>query len=167
MHNSATEIERLFTGELNTTYKWYINAPNTQGWAIDSLLYLRTVRDKCIQVYKEFITQLHIHPKANRIWQKVIYLFCLLNNKVAVQKTNPDYLVIKRLYLYYDMRLVTFGIDKDRNLIIQFPVFIQPYTQQPLIWYQIETVPVPIIDENMQAHYYTHIQMEGPYTAVN
>ena len=29
------------------------------------------------------------------------------------------------------MQLVTFGIDKDKNLIIQFPVFIQPYTQQP------------------------------------
>ena len=31
-----------------------------------------------------------------------------------------------------------FGIDKDKNLIIQFPVFIQPYTQQPLILYLIE-----------------------------
>ena len=30
----------------------------------------------------------------------------------------------------------------DRNLIIQFPVFIEPYTQQPLKLYQIETVPV-------------------------
>ena len=26
--------------------------------------------------------------------------------------------------------LVTFGIDKDMNLVIQFPVFIQPYTQK-------------------------------------
>ena len=27
-------------------------------------------------------------------------------------KTNPDYdIVIKRLHLYYDMKLVTFGID--------------------------------------------------------
>ena len=45
-------------------------------------------------------------------------------------KTNPDYdVVIKRLHLYYDMKLVTFGIDKKRNLIIQFPIFVQPYTQ--------------------------------------
>ena len=66
--------------------------------------------------------------------------------KVAIRKTNPDYdLVIGKLHLYYDMKLVTFGIDKERNLIIQFPVFIQPYMQQPLILYQIETVPVPII----------------------
>ena len=49
--------------------------------------------------------------------------------RITVQKTNPDYdLVIKRLYLYYDMKLVIFGIDNDKNLIVQFPVFIQPYT---------------------------------------
>ena len=46
------------------------------------------------------------------------------------------------------MQLVTFGIDKDKNLINQFPVFKQPYTQQPLILYQLETVPVPIVDKN-------------------
>ena len=52
--------------------------------------------------------------------------------KTTGQKTNPDYdLVIKRLYLYYDMKLITFGIDKDRDLVIQFSLFIQPYTQQP------------------------------------
>ena len=67
----------------------------------------------------------------------------------ALQVTNPDYdLVIDRLHLYYNMQLVIFGIDKDRNLIIQFPVFIQPYTQQPLVLYQLKTVPVPILDQN-------------------
>ena len=55
------------------------------------------------------------------------------------------------------MKLLTFGIDKDRNLIIKFPVFIQPYTQQPLILYQIETVPIPIIDQNTQTHPYTQL----------
>ena len=88
--------------------------------------------------------------------------------KTTVQKTNPDYdLVIKRSYLYYDMKLVTFGIDKDGNLIIQFPVFIQPYTQQLLILCQIETVPVPVIDQNMQAHSCTHIQVDRLYSTLN
>ena len=62
--------------------------------------------------------------------------------KIAIRKNNPDYdLVIERLHLHYDMKLITFDIDKERNLIIQFPVFIQPYTQQPLILYQIMTYP--------------------------
>ena len=68
--------------------------------------------------------------------------------KKMLQITNPDYdLVLDRLHLYYDMLLVTFSIDKVMNLI-QFPVFIQPYTQKPLILYQLETVPVPISDKN-------------------
>ena len=39
------------------------------------------------------------------------------------------------------MQLVTFGIDSNMNLVIQFPVFIQPYMQKPLILYQLETDP--------------------------
>ena len=60
-------------------------------------------------------------------------------------------MVLTRLYLYYDMKLVTFGIVSQRNLIIQFPVFVQPYTQTRLILYQIETVLVPVLDTNYQA----------------
>ena len=146
MHNSTMEIGKLFAGQLNTAYTWYINAPGTQCYAIDSLLYLRTIRDKYIQMYKEFITQLHIHAKAIRILAKG-YLSILLIMpiklkeiidavKTTIQKTNPDYdLVMKRLHLYYDMKLVIFSIDRDLNLIIQFPIFIQPYTQQPLVLY--------------------------------
>ena len=41
----------------------------------------------------------------------------ILNNvETAIWKTNPDYnLVIETLHLYYDMQLVTFGIDKDKK----------------------------------------------------
>ena len=65
------------------------------------------------------------------------------------------------------MKLVTFGIDKESNLIIQFSVFIQLYTQHPLILYQIETVPVPLIDQSTQAQSYTHLQINKHYIALN
>ena len=65
------------------------------------------------------------------------------------------------------MKLVTFGIDEGRNLIVLFSVFVQPYTQQQLILYQIETVPVPIVDQNKQVHSYTHLQIDRPYIALN
>ena len=91
-------------------------------------------------------------------FQRVIcqFLFCphkIAGNSKRSQKgihiSNPDYdVVIKRLHLYYDIKLVTFSIKEERNLIIQFPGFIQPYIQQQLILYQIEMVPVPIIDQN-------------------
>ena len=69
--------------------------------------------------------------------------------KVTLLKTNKDCdLVLTWLYLYYVMKLVTFGIDEERNLIIQFPVCIQPYTQTRLLMYQIETVLIQILDKN-------------------
>ena len=65
------------------------------------------------------------------------------------------------------MKLVTFGIDNQRNLIVQFPVFVQPYTQKRLIMYKIETVPIPILDENEQVHSYTELKIEKPYITLN
>ena len=65
------------------------------------------------------------------------------------------------------MKLVTFGIDSHRNLIIQFPVFVQPYTQTKLILYQIEMVTVPVLDTNYQAQSYTHLKIDKPYIALD
>ena len=88
--------------------------------------------------------------------------------RVAIVKSNKDYdLVLTRLYIYYDMKLVTFGIDNQRNLIVQFPVFIQPYIEKRLIMYQIETIPVPILDKNNQAHSNTELKIEKLFIALN
>ena len=65
------------------------------------------------------------------------------------------------------MKLVTFGIDEKRNLIVQFPVFGQPFTQKRLVMYQIETVPVPILERNEQAQSYTQLKTSKPYIALN
>ena len=54
-----------------------------------------------------------------------------------------------------------FGIDQDRNLIIQFPIFVQPYIQKPLTLYQVETIPVLILDMNKRANSYTWIRIEN------
>ena len=126
-------------------------------------------------MYNEFIKQLYMYAEAVRILTKG-YLSILLATplklkdildavKMAVRKMNPDYdIVSKRLHLYYDMKLVTFSIDRNKNLIIQFPVFIQPYTQQLLVLYQIQAVPVPVIDQNIQADSYTHLQVDIDHT---
>ena len=65
------------------------------------------------------------------------------------------------------MQLVTFGIDSDMNLVIQFLVFIQPYTQKPLILYQLETVPVPVLEQKTKAQSYTHLRIKKAYIALN
>ena len=65
------------------------------------------------------------------------------------------------------MKLVTFGIDRERNLITQFPVFVQPYTQKRLIMYQTETVPIPILDQNENVQSYTQLKIDKPYIALD
>ena len=180
IHNTTFSHERLFAGQQSslTLRSLSANALGLQHYSINSLLYLRTVQDKYIDLYKELINQLCIYATSIRILVKGYSPISLITPsqlreilsdvKTAIRKTNPDYdLVIDRLHLYYDMPLVTFSIDKDKNLIIQFPVFIQPYTQQPLILYQIETVPVLLIDQNTQEQSYTHLQINKPYNALN
>ena len=110
-------------------------------------------------MYERFIEELKLYSRAIRVLSKGCLPISLLppsklekilnEVRIAIAKSNKDYdLVLTRLYLYYDMKLVTFGIDNQRNLIVQFPVFVQPYTKKRLIMYQIETVLVPILDEN-------------------
>ena len=65
------------------------------------------------------------------------------------------------------MKLVTFSIDRKRNLIIHFPILVQPYRQPPLILYHLETVPVPVIDKNTKADTYTQLQITKPYIALH
>ena len=174
IHNTTSLHERLFAGQQSslTLRSLYAN------YSINSLLCLGTVQDKYIALYRELITQLHIYASSIRILAKGYLPISLVTPsklreilievKIFIWKTNPDYdLVIDRLHLYYNMQLVTFGINKDKNLIVQFPVFIQPYTQQPLILYQLETVPVQITHQSTQVQSYTHLQAEKPYIALN
>ena len=72
-----------------------------------------------------------------------------------------------RLHLYYDMQLITFSIDKNINLVRQFLMCIQPYTQKPLVLYQLETVPVSILDRNNEAQSYMCLQVRKPYIALS
>ena len=95
-----------------------------QHYVTNSLLYLQTIKEKYIAVCNEFITQLQIYAQVVRILAKGYLPISLitpyklqeiLNSvKETLIKSNPDYdIVIKRLHLYYDMKLVTFGIDRD------------------------------------------------------
>ena len=73
-------------------------------------------------MYEEFIHELHMYAKAGGIFSMGYLPISLLppsklweilgDVKKAIQITNPDSnIVIKRLHLYYDKKLVTFGID--------------------------------------------------------
>ena len=179
-HNVTSSHEKIFAGEHNPTIfrLLYTDALGIQQYAFNSLLFLRVIQNKYISLYRELVTQLQSYVSAIRVLMKG-YLppnlitpsklqGILAQVKKSLQHTNPDYaLALERLHLYYDMQLVTFGIDKDMNLVIQCPVFIQPYTQKPLILYQLETVWVQILDTNTEAQSYTHLKVRKPYLALN
>ena len=180
IHNIISSHEKLFAGEHNPILfrLLYMDALGIQQYAFNSLLFLWVIQDKYISLYRELISQLCSYVSAIRVLAKGYLPTTLLTPrklqeilaevKNSLQHTNPDYtLVLERLHLYYNMELVTFGIDKDMNLVIQFPVFIQPCTQKPLVLYQLETVLVPIPDTNTDAHLYTHLKVKKPYLAIN
>ena len=50
---------------------------------------------------------------------------------------------------------------------MQFSVFVQPYTQNRLIMYQIETVPVLNLDQNEKVQSYTQLKIDKPYIALD
>ena len=141
IHNTTSSHEKLFAGEHNPSLfrMLYTDALGIQQYATNSPLYLRIIQDKYISLYRELITQLHAYVSAIRIIAKGYFPNTLMTPKQlqeissevkrSLHTTNPDYnLVLDRLHLYYDMQLDIFGVDNDMNLIIQFPVFIQPYT---------------------------------------
>ena len=178
MQNFTTWNEKTFTGKLHDWMEIYSQDEGMHNYAINSILFLTTVREKYVKMYERFIEELKLYSKAIRILSKGYLHISLLppsklekilkEVRIAIAKSNKDYdLVLTRLYLYYDMKLLPFGIDNQRNLIVQFPVFVQPYTQKRLIMYQIETVPVPLLDENEQVHSYTEMKIEKPYIALN
>ena len=112
IHNTTSSHEKLFAGQQSslTLKSLHANALGLQHYSINSLLYLRTVQDKYVSLYKELITQLHSYATAIRVLAKghlPISLITLLKIKdilseveIVIRKTNPDYnLVIKRLHL--------------------------------------------------------------------
>ena len=130
MHNLASLKERLFVGRVNDWLKQQLTHYNDEhSYSIANLLFLRTINEKYVRMYERFINELKTYSQAICILSKGYLPIALIppskleailqQVKTALAKTSKDYdLVLNRLYLYYDMKLVTFGIDQHKNLII-------------------------------------------------
>ena len=179
MQNLTSWKEKLCVGKMTEWVKKELTkSKNEYSYSVHTILFLTPVWEKYVKMYERFIAELKSYLKTIRILSKgylPIPLIppsklqpILLQVKTALTKTIKDYdLVLSRLYLYYNMNLVTFGIDKEKNLIIQFPIFVQPYTQTKLTLNKIETVSIPILDTNDKAQSYTLLKVETLYIAVN
>ena len=76
IHNMTSSHERLFAGQQSslTLRSLYDNSLGLHHYSINSLLYLRTVEDKYIELYRELITQLQIYSSAIRILSKEYFI---------------------------------------------------------------------------------------------
>ena len=172
MQNVTTWKEKIFVSKMNEWLKHKLAVIHNEfDYSIDAMLFLTTVKEKYVRMYEKFINELKSYSRAIRILSKGYLPITLITPskleailqqvQLAIAKINQDYeLVLNRLYLYYDMKLVMFGIDYQKNLIIQFPIFVQPYTQTKLTLNQVETVPVPILDASNKIQSYTQLKIE-------
>ena len=63
IYNITFSHERLFVGQHSplTFRTFYVHSLGLHHYSTNSLLYLRTIQDKYIVLYRELISQLHIY----------------------------------------------------------------------------------------------------------
>ena len=89
----------------------------------------------------------------------------------VTQELHRDHLSYRLAFqhesAYYDMSLATFSLDDNFNIVVTFPIFIVPFNHAPLSLFEIETIPVPIADLDLQAQSYSEVRVEKPYFATS
>ena len=141
-------------------------------------LNIGNLKEKYIRLYEALETELRLLLRSIAILSKGYLppqlfpprtLVEISQKAIAMIKNqNPDYvLALPHITDYYDMRLVTFGLDDQGKLVVCFPIFIKEYKKEPMTLYQIETVKVPITDTNKQADSYTETAITKTYLASN
>ena len=143
-------------------------------------IYLMSVQETQLRLYDELERVLREFLSAVRILSKgylpaslfpptILHrITCTSNALQMVQKKNLDYvLMIKHVTEYYDMKMVTFGINDGEELVVAFPVFVQDHTRESMTLYELETVKVPITDTNLAANSCTEVETSKPYIAFN
>ena len=141
-------------------------------------IYLTSVQETQLRLYDELERVLREFLSAVRIlstgylpaslFPPTILCRITSNALQMVQKKNPHYvLMIKHVMEYYDMKMVTFGVNNGEELVVAFPVFVQDHTRESMTLYELETVKVPITDTNLAANSYTEVETSKPYVAFN
>jgi len=86
-----------------------------------------------------------------------------------IADTHPNYRpVLEQLNQYYELKITSMFYDTGtKDIIVTIPIYIAPYHNEPLNLLEVETVHVPINDQNEHANSYTKVRVEKSYIAVN
>ena len=167
-------------------YKWAVKQKDFNfrksdidavNYNFDTMMCLSNVREEHVVTYREavkaarnFLDGIAIVTQG-RLPRALIsdnQLREILGKVDAMVKRNyPDYVLSARHISHYrDMKTVTFAVDQQaHSLVVTFPAFIKNYKQPPLSLYEVETVPVPILDKNVKADSYSQVRIEKRYIA--
>ena len=70
MQNFTSWNEKTFTGKLHDWMELYTQDEGVHNYAINSILFLTTVREKYVKMYERFIEEMKLHSKAIRALSK-------------------------------------------------------------------------------------------------
>ena len=179
MYSRHSQVEDMVA---NLSKEWpqrYLSDPaGAAVYAGDVAIYLSTVTEKYLAMLRDLLHYLHDLVVAIKTLSEGKIPIELIPPKMLEQFTldvereladhNPDYmLAFPHISYYYDMELVTFGVDVNKSLVITFPIFIKPIHSEPFTLYEIETVDVPVDDLNPSLNSFTRVQINKPYLAAN
>ena len=67
MQNFTTWNEKTFAGKLHDWMEIYSQDEGMHNYAINSILFLTTIREKYVKMYERFIKELKLYSKAIRV----------------------------------------------------------------------------------------------------
>ena len=174
LHEKQTYFERAVKQK---DFNFRKSDMDVVNYNFEVMMYMKNAREEHVVTYREavkaardFLDGIAILTQG-RLPRALIsdsQLREILGKVDAMVKRNyPDYvLAATHISHYRDMKMVTFAVDQQtHSLIVIFPAFIKNYKQPPLSLYEVETVPVPIIDKNVKANSYSQVRIEKSYIA--
>ena len=75
LHIQSTWNEKLFVGKIEDWYRWYLSERGVNHYAVNSLLFLTTTREKYVKMYERFINQLKMYSQAIRVLSKRLFTY--------------------------------------------------------------------------------------------
>ena len=142
LRNRTLQIEKLLTGQDLYTLQIAHMTPDVTGrmtFMHKLNLYVHSVLERQIRLYEWLLQHLeelldsigilstgHLPPL---LFPPTVLKNITTNAINLVHKLHPDYvLAIDHVTAYYDMKLATFGVDHENNMIIAFPIFVKTIT---------------------------------------
>ena len=179
LNDRTNTLERWLSGHNSIMARNYMATANGPTLFSHQLqLYLNSLKEKYVRLHENLVTELRLLLRSIAILSKGYLppqlfpptaLSALSQQALTmIKQQHPDYvLALPHITDYYDMRLVTFALDEAGRLVIAFPIFVKDYKKKAMTLYQIETVKVPIVDQNDKAHSYSEMPISKPYIASN